>query len=262
MKKCIVLFAVSILCLPSLVFSDSISVRLGWLLPRASTDILAHPDSLWAIEFDQMNFDMKDFNHSLIGFGYERFLTSQFSLTINLDTYSREKIGFYNDYVGYTFDEGDFAFPFEYYDGDFEVVHTYRVSIIPLQMSLKFAPLGRRNRFIPYVGGGGGIYFWRVGIRGEMVDFADTTWVYEDPELGDVQIYPIVVVDARERNRISFGYHAFGGVEFPLGNRATIQAEARYNIVKGTFKDDSAFTGFEDFDMNSLVFTIGFNYWF
>jgi hypothetical protein len=261
MKKATILGLILILAAPSLVFSDSFIFRMGYFMPKALNSLSTSPDSLWAIEFDQMSFLRKDFRGPMYGFGYEYFLTKQFSLLLTVDFFNRDKSAYYLDWVGYAFDEGDFAFPYEFYDGEFGVGHTFSVSVIPLQLSVKLSPLGRRNRFVPYVGGGVGLYFWRAYIRGEIVDFSDP-WVYDDPVLGEVDIYPVVFTDARETGRTSLGYHAFGGIQIPIGYRLTLDAEARYNMVKGKWKAGSVFVDFDDFDLGGLVISAGFSYWF
>jgi opacity protein-like surface antigen len=255
MKKSIVLIAALIVLIPALAYSNTLTLRAGYFFPRAQGGL----DSLWNIEFQQMSFKKADFRETILGFSYEYFVTKELSMALSVDTYSKRKAGYYMDYVGYTLDEGDFAFPASDYNGDFNITHGFNVSITPIELSLKLMPLGRRVRLIPYVGGGVSMFFWSAGIRGSMVDFSDK-WIYDDPDIGDVTIYKISQTDAREDSRIAFGYHAFGGLMFPIGNRITLEAEFRYRIGKGTFKD--AFLDFEDFDLSGFSLTAGFNYWF
>jgi hypothetical protein len=257
MKRHLILAAAALILVPALAFPNMFTLRAGYYFPKAS----GGPDGLWQIEFDQMSFKKADFNTGILGFSYEYFVSKQLSLEFSIDTYSKRKAGYYMDYVGYALDEGDFAFPADLYEGDFSVSHGFNVSITPVQVSAKLFPIGRRNRIIPYVGGGGGIYFWSVSLRGYMVDFTDE-WVYTDPDIGDVPIYGITQTDAREDTRVTFGYHAFAGLMVPIGNRITISAEVRYHAAKGTFKSDSAFTDFEDFDLGGTAITAGLNYWF
>ncbi len=258
MKKTIAFVGILFLFLPSMVFSDSFVFRIGYFMPKAPQTL----DSLWGVEFDQMTYGIEDFRGPIYGFGYERFLTKQLSFSLTVDFYGREKAGYYYDWVGYAFDEGDFAFPYEYYDGDFGIGHSFKISVTPVQLSLRLAPLGRRGRFVPYVGGGAGMYFWRVRMRGEIVDFSDDSWVYDDEILGEVQIYPIEFVDARDTGKMTIGYHAFGGIQIPIGYRMTLDGEARYNFIKGQWKSDSNFMDFDPFDMSGLVLSVGFSYWF
>lgn len=257
MKRYLILTAAALILMSALASANTMTLRGGYYFPKASGGV----DSLWTIELDQMSFKKSDFNTTILGFSYEYFVTKQLGFEISVDTYSKRKGGYYMDYVGITFPEGDFAFPAADYVGDFNITHGFNVSITPVQFSLKLMPMGRRNRFIPYVGGGVGLYFWSVGIRGEMVDFTDE-WVYNDPQLGDVTIYGITQTDAREQNRVSVGYHAFAGLMFPIGDRITLSAEVRYHAAKGKFKADSAFKDFEDFDLGGYALTAGLNYWF
>jgi hypothetical protein len=261
MKKATILVIVLFLAAPTLVFSDSFIFRIGYFMPRALNNLAERPDSLWGIEFDQMNFMKTDFRGPMYGVGYEYFLTKEVSLALTVDFYNRTRSAYYYDWIGYSFTEGDFAFPAEYYSGEFGIGHNFSVAVTPLQLSVKLAPLGRRNRFVPYIGGGVGLYFWRTYIRGEIVDFSDP-YVYDDPELGEIDVYPVIFTDIRETGRTTIGYHAFGGIQIPIGYRLTLDAEARYNFVMGKWKEASSFIDFDPFDLGGLVLSGGFSYWF
>lgn len=253
----LLLLATVLLLIPATVSANMVTLRLSYFIPTFK----GGPDSLWRIEFDNMSFEKSDYAQGVLGFSYEYFLTREISLALSIDTYSRNKAGFYRDYIGFSFEEGDFAFPADLYtDPDFTISHIYNVSITPIQLSAKFTPLGRRIRLIPYVGGGVGMFFWNVRLRGDFVDFADDSFVFDDPDIGEVQVYPVDIVDAREDNRITFGTHVFGGLMYPIGNRLTVNAEFRYNWATGVFKE--SFEGFEDFDLGGYVLTAGLNYWF
>jgi hypothetical protein len=258
MKKMTVLAAALLVLAPTLAFSDTLSLRFAYFMPAFQTDIQKYPDSLWAIELDQMSFQKNDFRGSMFGLSYEYFMTKQISLVLSVDTFKKDQFGSYLDYVMFSFEEGDFAFPFEYYDGS-SITHAFGSSITPVQIGLKISPLGRKTRLIPYLGGGLGFTFWSVRLFGETIDFADDSWVYDDPDLGEVQIYPVDYSGARERD-VQFSYHAFAGFEFPVGYRITFLAEARYHYAQAMLK--SAFEGFDKFDLGGLAITAGFNFWF
>jgi len=257
MKKLTVIAAGLLLLVPSLAFSDTFSLRLGYFMPGASADILAHPDSLWAIEFDQMSFSKTKFNGTIYGLSYDYFVSPNISLSFTLDSYSKNRPGYYVDFAQFDLDEGPFAFPADIYDG-YIIEHAFAVSSTPLQVSVKLLPLGRKTRLIPFVGGGAGLYFWSVRLQGEMVNFSDP-WIYPDPDLGDIDVYPVDLVNGKEKGS-HFGYHAFAGFQIPIGFRATIEAEARYHWAKAKFNE--WFLGFEDFDLGGLAITAGFTYWF
>ena len=143
MKKTLILLTALILIIPGFVFSDLVTFKVGYFLPRgASYDINnPRPDDLWWIEFDQMTFNPSTYQTTNFGFSYEYFFSNHLSLVLNIDSYSKNKLGQYMDYVGYSFDDGDFAFPVDF-EGDFYPSHSFSVSITPFQLSVKIAPLG------------------------------------------------------------------------------------------------------------------------
>jgi hypothetical protein len=252
MKKTIGLAAIMILLLPLLGFSGALSIRLGYFVPRAQSE-------LWQIEFENMSFTKSNFQKMTFGLFYEHFFTREISLLVGVESYSPIELGNYVDYVGYSFEEGDFAFPAQYYEGDFSISHQFSVSITPIQASLKLTPFGRKSGVIPYLGGGVSVFVWSVKLRGDMIDFQDE-WVYEDPDLGDVPIYGIVSTDAREENRFAVGFHGFAGIMIPFASRLAFEAEVKYQYGKGALKD--AFQDFDDFDLSGFQISLGLNYWF
>lgn len=272
------LFLALIFFVPSLAYSNIVTFKLGYFVPSFKYDNKA--DNLWWIEFDQMSFSKSDYHSTNFGFAFEYFLTREISLTLSIDSYSRNKLGQYkNDdtefgYVGYYADtlgtDYDFAFPNVYY-GDFIPMHTFNISITPLQISLKLAPLGRKGKIIPYVGGGAGFYLWSLRLQGDLIDF-DTSlgqWYYNEltgeihlnnynPD-EDIEIFPTYFADARDDNKFSIGYHAFGGIMIPVARRTTLELEFKYNSIRVNLDN---FQGFERFDLGGYQASVGLNYWF
>ncbi len=258
MKKLTVLAFALILIVPTFVHADTFTLRIGYYLPQTSTN----PDSLWKIEFDQMTFKRENFNYTIYGGGYEFFVTKQISLALSIDTYSRDMPGDYLNYEGLTVDQGDYAFSTidNIVTGGFGVRHLFRVSITPLQLDVRLTPFGRKSRVIPFIGGGVGLYFWRVAVQGETIDFSNpATNLTIDATPVDATGFPVTVSDARESGT-SIGGHAFAGIRVPVGFRVTIEAEARYHWAKATF--EKAFQGFAPFELGGLGLSVGFNYWF
>lgn len=248
MKKISILFLASILLVPSLAFSNMFTFKVGLFNPRTQSD-------LWEDEFYFMDFTKSNFLNTNFGFSYEYFITREISMTIGLDSYHKSKVGNYLDYVGYTIGSEDWAYPSDYY-GDFIPAHSFNVTITPIQLSLKLTPMGRKAGIIPYIGGGVGLYLWTVRIQGDWIDLDDE---YIDIDEG-VSVYPIYFADAREENKLNFGYHAFGGVMVPFANRLTFEVEFKYNFAKGDLTE--AFEGFEPFDLSGYQISLGVNYWF
>ncbi|TET70911.1 MAG: hypothetical protein E3J44_05150, partial [Candidatus Aminicenantes bacterium] len=204
MKKSLILLLALIFLTPSLAFSNIFTFKAGLFIPRAQSD-------LWTTEFENMSFSKTNYTTTNFSFAYEYFLTREVSVVLGIDSYSKNKVGSYVDYVGIELVDGDFAFPNDYME-DFFPTHIFNISITPIQLSLKLTPMGRTGKFIPFVGGGVGLYLWNVRLNGDMVDF-DDVYIYV-PD--GIDIYPITTVDAWENNRISFGYHAFGGIMVPF----------------------------------------------
>lgn len=248
MKKSLIFLLALIFLTPGFAFSNIFTFKAGLFIPRAQSD-------LWTTEFENMSFSKTNYTTTNFSFAYEYFLTREVSVVLGIDSFSKNKVGNYVDYVGIELVDGDFAFPTDYVE-DFFPTHIFNISITPIQLSLKLTPMGRKGKFIPYVGGGVGLYLWNVRLNGDLVDF-DDVWVYV-PD--GIDIYPITTVDAWESNRISFGYHAFGGIMVPFTKRMTFEVEFKYNVAKGELKE--AFEGFEPFDLSAYQISLGLNYWF
>lgn len=242
--------SVFILLIPALAFSDSISFKVGYFFPRASSD-------LWEVEFENMDFSKSNFQDNIFGFTYDYFLSNQLSLSIGLDGYSQKKLGTYLDYVGDIVDDELFAF--NYGPGD-PLSHIFTVSMTPIHASLKIAPMGRRGNVIPYVGAGGDLILYTVRLQYQLIDFSDPVEFY-DSTLDDFVIgYPVLETDARSENKIAIGWHVLGGVMVPLGRQISIEGEFKYTSASGDISE--TFLGFENFDLAGFQFTIGINYWF
>jgi opacity protein-like surface antigen len=253
MRKALIPLTLAVLALAAVpVAANLASFRLSFNVPSMKSDF-------WTTEFDQMTITKSGFQETSFGFNYELFLTRSVSLVFGLDTFSKSKSGFYKDYVGYQFEQGDFAFPSDYY-GDYQPAHTIRYSVTPLQVSVKLTPFGRRVKLIPYLGAGVGLYLYNLRMSGDMIDFSDE-FIYTDDEGAQVPVYPIVYVDAHESDfgRIGFGYQVFGGLMYPIGNRMTIDAMAQINKASVGMK---SFQGFDPLDLGGFQVSIGFNYWF
>lgn len=249
MKKSLILFLALIFLTPTLGFSRIFTFKAGLYIPRGQSD-------LWTTEFDQMSFTKNNYINTNFGFAYEYFLTREASIVIGVDSYSKNKLGTYVDYAGISLIDGDFAFPIDDYVADFFPAHAFNVTVTPIQLSIKLTPIGRTGKIIPYIGGGVGLYLWNVRLTGDLVDF-DDVWVYV-PD--NIDIYPIISVSAWENNKLSFGYHAFGGVMVPFTRRMTIEVEFKYNRAEGELTQ--GFEGFEPFDLTAYQVSLGLNYWF
>jgi len=250
MKKLFILFTALLILAPGVIFADIVTFQVGYFFPKADSD-------LWQIEFENMDFTSSDYQSSIFSFSYEYFLSRELSIVMGLEGYTKQKLGTYVGYVSEQID-GDY-WAFDYGEG-LAISHVFSVSTTPIQVGLKLTPLGRRGRFIPYIGGGVGVYLWNVRLYGEMIDFADSEIFYDPGIDQDVEGFYVYETDAREENKFALGFHAFGGIMIPIANRLSIDISFKYMIVKGRFGD--AFVGFEDFDLSGYQGAVGINYWF
>jgi hypothetical protein len=255
MKKRLLIAAFAVLLAAGSASANILSFKLNYFVPRLTGDF-------WDNEFLNMSLKKTNFQDTSFGLFYEAFLTREFSLVLGVEAYSKNKGGYYLDWVGVDQgSQGSFAFPANEFQGDFNPTHSISYSVTPVQVSIKFAPLGRRGPVIPYIGGGGNIVFWTLRMFGDLIDFNDE-YVYEDA-YGEVAVYPIYPVDAREGTglgKISFGWQAFGGVMIPIANRLTVDIGAQYMSAKGNLTE--GFVGFQPLDLGGFHVSLGINYWF
>jgi len=263
MKKKILMAILALFLVSAFSYSDTFSLKVNYFVPRGLSSSTS-PDSLWKIEHDNMDYGKSDFQGVSFGLSYEYFLTRVFSLEFSIDAfYSKTANGSYRDYLGFEYDSDFWAVPADldnYMDVDtFSTDHSLTVSIMPIQISLKIAPFGRQGRFIPYFGGGIGVYFWTVRMEGDLIDFSDE---YEYQTIDDyfLPVYPIYFVDAEEKNKLAFGFHVLGGFMLSLSKTLTLDIGAKYNVAKGKMSD--AFLGFDPFDLGGLQLSLGLNYRF
>jgi len=265
MNKKILATLAAVLLVTGLAGAHTFSLKANYFVPNGPS-LSGFPDSLWQIEYQNMNFRKSGFQGMSFNFAYEYFMTNELSLEFSVDAfYSKTEYGDYWDYLGFEYDSEWWAVPADYDSymdlNTFYTGHSLKVTITPVQLSLKFAPFGRRGRIIPYVGAGVGAYFWNVVMRGDMIDFNDE-YVYESTTGYDLPVYPIYNVDARESEnfaKVSFGYHVLGGIMIALGRNMTLDVGAKYNIAKGRMTE--GFEGFDRFDLGGFQVSVGVNFW-
>lgn len=262
MKKKILLAIIALVLVSVVGYANTFSLKGNYFVPRGPSS--ATSNSLWTIEYENMDFRKTAFQGVSFGFAFEYFLTRELSLEFSIDAlYSKTARGSYKDYLGFEYDSelwAVFADHDRYMDIDtFSTLQSLSVSITPIQMTLKIAPFGRRGRLIPYLGAGIGVYFWSVRMEGDVIDFSDE-YVYESTTGYDVPVYPLYAIDAREDKKITFGYHVLGGLMLALNKTMTLDIGAKYNIAKGKMID--AFPDYDLFDLGGFQLSVGLNFWF
>jgi len=199
--------------------AQSYNLKIGLFQPSLKSD-------LWQINLENLAFKKSDMKNTYYAFEYEFFLNRYSSFSVELGSYNRNLYSEYRDY--------------EYEDGT-PIYQNLSLRITPLELSYKFYPIGHRRVFIPYLGVGGGVYFWRYEQWGEFIDF----------ETGDVN----------EGNAITrtttLGFNVRAGFILRLQRSLGIAFEGKYQNLNGRLS--GYFEGFNQLDLGGFTATIGLN---
>jgi len=264
MKKKTIIVLATLLTVAAWGYSNTFSFKLNYFMPRAQNGP-NWPNGLWTKEFNLMSYTKSNFQDTSYGFAYEYFLTQQFSIVIGIDSFSKNKSGYYKDYVGYEMNDGLWAFDKDYASqNSFLLSHRLNIMIMPIQISFKITPFGRRSKFIPYISAGGSLNIWSVRIQGDQIYFKETA-EFEDfygNSLLAYRIYPVDIWEGQGFGKISFGYQVSGGLMFPVANRMTLDIEFKYTNAKGKLTGAFQEFGFFDIDIGGYQIALGINYWF
>jgi len=142
----------------------------------------------------------------------------------------------------------------DYYDGkndmsyrDFvdtagrEIFHTTELDIAPLTAGIvvRLAPEGFPVK--PYIGGGGGLYFWHLDETGDFIDFGGNR--------------NIIFNDSFHDDGTTFGGYALVGLDVPIGTYFSVFGEARWDWAKDDLTGD--FAGLGKLDLGGRRLTGG-----
>lgn len=139
---------VSILVLLSLVVigfygsqlnASSVNFKYGLFHPAMQSD-------LWEVNMENLSLSKQDMRDSYFGVEFEYFLNRNISFSAEGGYYSKDHYSFYKDY--------------EYDNGD-PIYQNLELRIINMEVGLKLYPLGHRQKINPYLGFGGGMYYWK-----------------------------------------------------------------------------------------------------
>jgi opacity protein-like surface antigen len=128
------------------------------------------------------------------------------------------------------------------------------ITQFPLTAGVKyvFLPRGRQvgryawlpSRFVPYVGAGAGVLYYRFGQSGDFVDYSTLE---------------IFSADLRSSGWSVTGYLG-GGVDINLTKRTYVTADLRYSLAEADL--DDAFIGFEPLDLAGWRASVGLQWRF
>ncbi len=210
----------------------SVGIKVGWLVPRAGSDIFAFNTEL-------LTLDLNSFSAPLFGMDVGIAVNDRIDVVFGF-LFSRSRpVSEFRDFVD------EFGAP---------IAQRTELTQVPLTAGLKVYLTSRGRAVgnyawvpasvVPYVGAGGGFTYWRYEQFGDFVDFVDFTIFEEvfltkgwDPSL-----------------------HAFGGIDFSITPTLAINFEGRYDWAKGEMAP--AFAGFEPIDLAGFRGMVGISFRF
>jgi opacity protein-like surface antigen len=115
---------------------------------------------------------------------------------------------------------------------------------MPLTAALVFFPAGRRGVLNPYLGVGGGLYWWEYSESGYFWDF-----VYEE------ETFQTYITDNE-----TFGFFLLAGLDIPVRPTWSFFVEGRWQELDDDMADD--FAGLGEVDLSGFSLAGGFSWKF
>ena len=216
----------------------SVGLKVGWLVPRAGSDIFA-------------------FNAELLTLDLNSFRTPLFGIDVGIAVNNRMDVVF-----GFLFSRSSPVSEFRDFVDEFGAPIAQRTELtqVPLTASLKVYLTSRGRAVgsyawvpasvVPYVGAGAGFTYWRYQQFGDFVDFVDFT-IFELLEVDEVLL----------NTGWAPSLHAFGGIDVSVTPSIAINFEGRYDWAEGQMAPP-AFVGFEPIDLAGFrgMFGVSFRF--
>jgi opacity protein-like surface antigen len=211
--------AILILTLPALLVAGEsrasaggLDVRIGAFFPRGNESLFQDLNSLYTPNANAaVGVKAKDFNGVFGGVEYSVVVAPNIEVGFHLDGYGRQVETSYRDY---TRPSGD------------EIRQTLKLDMVPVGVTVRLVPTGKRSRIAPYVGGGVDAIFYRYEEHGDFIDFFDPS----NP----------IIADRFKDSSTMFGVHAVAGVRVYINRDFAIVAEGRYQWAQKDMGQDFA----------------------
>ncbi len=198
---------------------NALRFQLGGFEPRGDS-------GYWDGKRIDFTGDADDLSDLAAGIEYQRFLNQHLGFVASSTFFTSETDQSYLDFV----DEDGFL-----------IFHTTELEVTTLTVGL-VANLARRDRvIIPYVGAGGGFYFWRLSEFGDFIDFG----------LFDLGIFN----DFFEEDGAELGWYWQAGLEVPLAPNLSVFGDARWVRAEADLGGD--FLGLGDLDLSGRTLSAG-----
>jgi hypothetical protein len=126
-----------------------------------------------------------------------------------------------------------------------DIVSQLGLRIVPITATFRYLPLGHHDAFVPYIGGGVGIYNWRYTESGDFADSNNN--IFSGTFVGSgTAVGPVIL----------------GGIRIPVGHKGSgLGGEIRYQGGKGNLPSDQGFVGTKiDLGGFNYLFTMNFRF--
>ena len=209
--KALVLCAVLSPAAPALAQQQTVNFTIGGFVPRGE-DARVNGDVL-VENRDFLVFNVDEFKSATVGaewlFPIGDFVEGGAGVSFTRRTVPTV----YNDFVD---------------NAGNEIEQELRLRRVPIDLTIRFLPLGQSSPVQVYFGGGLSVIPWRYSETGDFIDFNDNRNVFREQFVG---------------SGTGTGGVALAGVRFQ-GNSATGGFEVKYHKATGTFEsDDDEFAG-------------------
>lgn len=169
-----------------------------------------------------------DLENASFGLDYLLTINRHFSVQFSGTGYSGETTQSYIDFVD---NFGD------------RIRHDTTLTIASGTVGFLVHPVGSDAPVSPYLGAGGGAYFWSLEEEGDFIDFGAGNEVF---------------FATLQDEGVAFGYYYLVGLEAPLTRSLSIFGEGRWDQVDDELSDD--FEGFGDVDLSGQTFRVGLSW--
>lgn len=200
---------------------DAIRLRIGLLDPD-----WAGSGDFWADKSLDFTGSASDFKDTALGIDYLRELGPRTGLMLTLGLYEGEVTQAYRDFTDAS---------------GRDIRHLTTLDTAELSAAFIFR-ITRRAPVSPYLGVGGGFWFWQLEEAGDFIDFSQA-----DPE---------IFASAYRSEGTALGYYGLAGVEVGLNRSWSFLAEARFKRVDDELGDDHA--GLGTLTLDGAEYTAGF----
>ncbi|MGH9465189.1 MAG: hypothetical protein ACRD0X_06045 [Thermoanaerobaculia bacterium] len=203
---------------------NELRFRLGLFEPSGES-------AYWQDKQIDFTGEPEDFEDLIVGGEYLRRLGGRASLVAGASAYSTESSQFYRAFVD---------------ENGLDIVHDTLLEIASLTLGVRASLTGSEAPLQPWVGAGGGLYFWNLEESGDFIAFTD-------PE---PFIFSATFVD----DGAAFGWYYGAGLDVPLGSAVVLFAEARWHEAEDELSGD--FEGLGDLDLSGREFAGGISWRF